>query len=214
MTTFIMSEDRPQQIADGVKTITCRPVKAGDVLREHYPGLRDAVITPRGTRWTVGNLYGIKPARTAPVCLVGSDGKVVTDYHDRLYTLCLYSDAVWELSLKQARDVLLEADVGYSLLQLRVLQLAQVDIREMTPAIAAAAGFAGKGESTVGYWEFWLKAYDPHAFNDKAVHEHRVAYHITKDCSYEQYFVLLEARLWERPADLYKAWQIRFERAI
>ena len=78
MTTLIMSALRPQQIADGVKTMTCRPVREGDMFRQEALGMPAAAIGGKGVlKWKVGGVYGIKPARTAPVCIVDKYGEVV-----------------------------------------------------------------------------------------------------------------------------------------
>jgi len=216
MTTLIMSENRPQQIADGIKKLTVRPKKDGDRLVPHSrTGSGFAVTDGKGyTRWQVEKLYGIKPKRTHPVCLVDRQGKVVTDYHDILYTLTLYDDIVYELTMKQARDVMLNANNEYRLLRVKLLDIKAYDVRQMNGAEAAAEGFGGPdGDGVVGYWEWWCKTYDPVVLKDKAVIEHHAAYN-AGHCSWEQYYVLLEGRVFNRPDKLYEGWQLQFERYL
>lgn len=210
MTTLIMSGERPQQIADGDNTLTCRPVVAGDTLREGNPvqRLATAVISAKGiAKWKVGSVYGIKPARTAPVCLVDLDfnehalgldrlgnvivlapGKVVTDLRacwTEVYRNVI-PDGSW--SLRVLRDDILFAESRrYHLLQVRILALARVDVRVISHEDAKAAGFNGAW----AYVQWWAKQYDK--------------------CATERDE---ERGYLTRPLAFCDAWQIRFERVL
>lgn len=210
--TLIMSEDRPQQIWDENKTLTCRPRKEGDRFQHATDRLPAKVLDAKmRTRWEVGKSYGIVPKRAHPVCLVDPQGKVVKDLHGRLYTVSLYADDVYDLTLKQARDVLLEANIGYRLLQVKLLEIKPLDVRDMTLAEARDEGFAGPGgDSVIGFWRFWCGTYDAGVLANGTVKEHHEAYEAGR-CSWEQYYCLLESMVWQRPAHLYQAWMLRFQ---
>lgn len=157
MSSLIMSDNRPQQIADGIKTLTCRLAMPGDTFRRgDWSPLPDAVISAKGyVKWRVGGICPIVPKRGHPACLVDANGQVVRNYYDILYSRTLYDDIVYELSEKQARDVLLESNTGYALLKVRVTGLCGMDVRTMTDQEALDEGFA----SVSAYLNWWENTY-------------------------------------------------------
>lgn len=197
MTTLTMSGNRPQQIADGEKRLTCRPVKPGDSFRKcgaptHLP---DAVMSAkRVIKWRVGGVYGIKPQRTAPVCLVDKYGEVVRNLlaeHQRVFR---HREDLQD-DFAGLRDALLWTNDGYSLLQVKVLEIKRVDVRDITHADALAEGFNRRSE----FWQTWCELYDTGAVDI-------AAWLAGSD------FVRIHLKT--RPAELYDAWQLRFERVL
>lgn len=215
MTTLTMSANRPQQIVDRIKRLTCRPVMPGDVFRPANEALKlpAAVISGKGIlKWKVGGTVGIKPQRIAPVCLVDKNGKVVTDLRTEWQRWYALADWRATRSAKQMRDDLLEVGRpgidGYTLLRTTVLSLKRYDVRDMTLAEARDEGFAGPGgDSVIGFWRFWCGTYDAEVLANGTVKEHHQAYEAGR-CSWEQYYCLLESMVWQRPSDQYTAWQI------
>jgi hypothetical protein len=212
MTTLIMSDNRPQQIVDGEKTLTNRPVMPGDWFR---PGdgktLPDAVITGKGvTKWKVGGLIPIKPKRVSPTCLVDKHGKVVMDLKAEYERLFRRDAPAWAKPL-ELRSGLVNSGEGYTLLYTKVLALKPADVRDMTEAEAKAGGFGGVRD----YLDWWIHQYDAEtaehmAFLDTPAASPEVRRHAIITPHGEVYTARDFLRT--READKYNAWQIRFER--
>jgi hypothetical protein len=197
MSALTMSGERPQQIVDGLKTVTCRPVKPGDMFRQANAAmmLEDAVIAASGViKWRVGGIVPVKPGRIQPTCLVEDrDSEVVRD----LLRTCqrLHPRVDFERDTpKLLRDYLLCTHDGFSLLYVKVTALARVDVREMTHDEAIAEGFT----DAYSYLEWWTKAYDSKAFT------------VRNRGTKSQWHSWLKTR----PAERYDAWQLRFQRHV
>lgn len=195
--TLIMSEDRPQQIWDGIKFLTCRPRKEGDRFQHATDVLPAKVLDANmRTRWQVGGVYGIKPQRIAPVCLVDASGKVVTDLVAEYLDVFGYGFGDEDITLKGRRDTLLQEAHGYRLLQVRVQGIHPVDVRRMNHLEALAEGFSNVME----FWHVWCSLHDPAMIQRMADCEHAPWY--PNHCP---------LFLGERPDDLYQAWMLRFQ---
>lgn len=231
MNALIMSENRPQQIEDGIKTLTSRPVRQGDVFRAAWQNLPDAVLSNGRVKWEVGGVAGIKPGRILPVCLVDCAGKVVTDLRAEWLRFYGFRDSAADsVSAKQMRDDLLQIGVpelpDYRMQRVQVLALKRYDVRDMTQDEALAEGFA----DVQSYLEWWTQTYDPEtrqqiAWFDGVPSDSEIEYELTGEtrpahlCSrsiitphgevYNAHDYLLT-----RPVKLYDAWQIRFQRVL
>lgn len=198
MNALIMSDNRPQQIWDEIKTATSRPFREGDLFREAALGLPAAVISGKGVlKWEVGGVAGIKAGRTLPVCIVDCAGKVVPNI--TLEYLKHFPLPEHRITHREMRDALLEVGLpelrDYRLLRVQVLALKRYDVRDITHEEAVAEGFLGIG----GFWKTWCELYDRNAI-------HLATWVIGGD--------VLRRVLKQRPAKLYDAWQIRFQRVL
>lgn len=212
MSALTMTENRPQQIVDGDKWLTFRLAAEGDTFR-HGDGKTtpDAVISwKRIAKWRVGGIVPIKPGRILPGCIVDPNGKVVKDvreeYVERRGPGFIFQSL--EMSLKAMRDWLLSWDIfGYRLLQVEILSLRKVDVRDMTDADAIGAGFA----DAYSYLKWWTKTYDRQVWREEQTRDFRVV---------TDYDVTTHVAGWRdwmkqaRPAAKYTAWRIEFKRHV
>lgn len=169
------------KIVVGKKTQTRRPSKAGEVLRQiesPHGGYKPlGVYQHNRAKMLIGHDYAVVPGRGKPgVC--------------------------WQSELQTWRETGMNnrCDDASKMLRIRVLDIRQEDVRNISVEDAIAEGF----ETRADFWRVWCGFYDTIALPllEMSVAEKRfLSGSLQSD----------NARLKKRPDELYQAWAYTFE---
>jgi len=169
-----------EKIANGQKTQTRRLAKAG----ERLSGTGYAVLNKAGReRWSIGGIYSVQPAHGKPAIWWRQDADGIHYAH----VLRHDDDPVSFYEFVDARRNILK-DAGYKMLQIRITDIRQQDVRRISEADARAEGFV----SSLEFLRVWCEMHDQAAIKLKG-----------QPAEYLQ--------VGDRPANLYQAWALNFE---
>lgn len=189
-----------RKIAQGEKTQTRRPVKAGDFLSTDTS---DGLLCVRNSNYKivrkVGCAYKVQPGRGKKSVLWAAQTGHVLFPHDELYPS-------FASAIEQHTDAVFW--MGYDYLKIRILDIRREDVRLISHDDAIAEGFRSQAEFLAKWCEFYMPALEIHVVPETG----EVAWLDAYQAGYSSNMVNFgNWLLSNRPRPIFDSWAITFE---